>query len=218
MGHAGAALKQSGLNAMGDAEKALAKLCPHMKKAVKRQPAFVITPEPKRDPYQALFRAIVYQQLSGKAAATILGRVVALFPGRGFVKPAAFLDVSEEALRGAGLSRQKIAALSDLSAKRLDGTVPPAAKIAHLPDDDIIARLTAVRGVGRWTVEMYLLFTLGRPDVWPVDDLAVRKGAELITGESFTPKTLAAYGDRWAPWRSAAAWHCWRAVDTKTPD
>ena len=218
MGDAGAALDQGKLNIMGDAEKALAKLCPHMKKAVKRQPPFVVTPEPKRDPYQALFRAIVYQQLSGKAAATILGRVVALFPGRGFVKPQAFLDAPEEALRAAGLSRQKIAALRDLSAKRLDATVPAAAKIAHLPDDDIIARLTAVRGVGRWTVEMYLLFTLGRPDVWPSDDLAVRKGAELITGETFTPRTLAAYGDRWAPWRSAAAWHCWRAVDTKTPD
>jgi DNA-3-methyladenine glycosylase II len=213
-----AAVGDFAVTSLGDAEQALAKLCPHMRKAVKRQPAFEITPAPGADPYRALFRAIVYQQLSGKAAATILGRVAALFPGRGFVKPQAFLNMPEASLRGAGLSRQKIAAIRDLSEKRLEGIVPAARKIAHLPDEEIIDRLTTVRGVGRWTVEMYLLFTLGRPDVWPIDDLGVRKGAEKITGESFTPKTLAAYGARWAPLRSAAAWHCWRAADTKTPD
>jgi DNA-3-methyladenine glycosylase II len=121
-------------------------------------------------------------------------------------------------LRGAGLSRQKIAALRDISQKRLEGIIPEARALSKLGDEEIIERLTAARGVGRWTVEMYLMFTLGRPDVLPVDDLGVRKGAEKLYSRSFTPKELAAYGERWTPHRSAAAWHLWRIADTLTPD
>src|SRR5690606_39043264 len=98
--------------------------------------------------------------------------------------------------------------------KRLDRVIPGQRSIVRLPDEEIIERLTAVRGVGRWTVEMYLIFSLGRPDVLPVDDLGVRKGAEKMLGRPFTADQLAEYGVRWAPWRSAAAWHCWRAVET----
>jgi DNA-3-methyladenine glycosylase II len=123
-----------------------------------------------------------------------------------------------EMLRSAGLSRQKIAAIQDVAAKRLDGTIPPARALVRLPDAEIIERLTAARGVGRWTVEMYLIFTLGRPDVLPIDDLGVRKGAEKLYRREFTPKTLGAYGERWGPWRSAAAWHLWRVADTMTPE
>ena len=160
----------------------------------------------------------MFQQLSGKAAQTIHGRVLALFADKDHPEPSDILGASDELLRGAGLSRQKIAALRDISQKRLDGVIPEARALSKLGDDEIIERLTAARGVGRWTVEMYLMFTLGRPDVLPIDDLGVRKGAEKLYGRSFTPKELAAYGERWTPYRSAAAWHLWRIADTLTPD
>jgi 3-methyladenine DNA glycosylase/8-oxoguanine DNA glycosylase len=202
---------------LAPAEAYLSKVCPVMRVAVKRHAAF---PEPSRSdfgPYEALARSIAYQQLSGKAAATIYGRVLALYDDAPAPPPDALLETPDETLRGAGLSRQKIAALKDLAQKRLDGIVPAAGEIEHLPDDEIVARLTAVRGVGRWTVEMYLIFTLGRPDVWPVDDLGVRKGAERLFETSFTPKTLMAFGEKYSPWRSAMAWLCWRATEIVLP-
>ncbi|MGE3143538.1 MAG: DNA-3-methyladenine glycosylase [Hyphomonadaceae bacterium] len=199
-------------------EAHLLKVCDGMARIVAAQPPFPTTPDREAAPYEALFRAIVFQQLSGKAAQTILNRVVALFPRSNFPSPRSILLAPAEKLRGAGLSRQKIAALKDLAAKRQSGLVPDKGEIEHLPDPEIIERLSAVRGVGRWTVEMYLIFTLGRPDVLPVDDLAVRKGAERLFARSFTPKELDAFGVRWTPWRSAAAWHFWRLLETKTPD
>ena len=174
--------------------------------------------EKKKDPYRALVRSVVYQQLSGKAAATIHGRVLALFPDKDHPDPEDLIAAAPETLRTAGLSRQKIAALKDVSQKRLEGIIPEARKLSRMSDEEIIERLTAAKGVGRWTVEMYLMFTVGRPDVLPVDDLGVRKGAEKLFRREFTPKTLGAYGKRWAPWRSAAAWHLWRYIDTQTPD
>jgi DNA-3-methyladenine glycosylase II len=144
--------------------------------------------------------------------------MIALFPDKDHPDPEDLLAAPPEMLRGAGLSRQKIAALKDVSQKRIEGIIPEARRLARMSNDEIIARLTAAKGVGRWTVEMYLMFTLGRPDVLPVDDLGVRKGAEKLYRRAFTPKTLAKYGERWAPWRSAAAWHLWRYVDTQTPD
>ncbi len=199
------------------AEKALSKACKTMSQLVKDQEPWPGAAEGRaRDPYESLFRAIVYQQLSGKAAATILSRTVALFPEHAFPAPAAVLAADPQILRGAGLSRQKQAALKDLADKRLSGVVPADEAIADLPDEEIIARLTAVRGVGRWTVQMYLMFTLGRPDVWPHDDLGVRNGVARVYGETLTPKLLLAFGERFAPHRSAAAWHFWRAADTKT--
>jgi DNA-3-methyladenine glycosylase II len=203
---------------MGDAEIHLSKVCKRFARVIPDHEPFPTKYEKSKDPYRALVRSIVYQQLSGKAAATIHGRVLGLFPDKDHPEPEDLLGASEDMLRSAGLSRQKAAALKDLAQKRIDGTVPHARALTRLPDDEIIERLTAVRGVGRWTVEMYLIFTLGRPDVLPIDDLGVRKGAEKLYKRTFTPKELGAYGERWGPWRSAAAWHLWRVADTQTPE
>ena len=203
---------------MGDAEVQLSKLCKRFARVVERHEPYPTKFERQNDPYRALIRAVVFQQLSGKAAQTIHGRVLALFAEKDHPDPEDILTASDEVLRGAGLSRQKIAALRDISQKRIEGVIPEARALSKLGDEEIIERLTAARGVGRWTVEMYLMFTLGRPDVLPVDDLGVRKGAEKLYRRSFTPKELAAYGERWTPHRSAAAWHLWRIADTLTPD
>ena len=165
-------------------------------------------------PFAYLLRSVVYQQLAGKAAATIHGRVLALFDGA--PTPEALLALPDEPLRGAGLSRNKLAALRDLAEKTLDGTVPADLDaLRPLPDDEVVRRLTAVRGVGPWTVEMLLIFNLGRPDVLPVTDLGVRNGFRLLHGHDDmpAPTALLAHGERWRPWRSVASWYLWRAVD-----
>lgn len=195
----------------------LASVCPGMAMLIPLGPDIRLNPEPGREPYEALVRSVVFQQLSGKAANTILNRVIALFPNEDFPKPDSLLAADPEALRGAGLSRQKIAAVRDIAQKRRDGIIPPLGELDSLSDDEIIARLTQARGVGRWTVEMYLIFTLARPDVLPIDDLGVRRGAEVTFARSFTPKELAAYGQIWAPWRSLAALHLWAASDRAKP-
>jgi DNA-3-methyladenine glycosylase II len=198
---------------MGEAEAHLIRVCPAMQAHVPHHEPYPGKLRRFKDPYRALIRAVVFQQLSGKAAGTIYGRVLALYD-KSHPDPDDILGTSDERLRGAGLSRQKIAALRDIAQKRLDRVIPHQRSIMHLPDEEIIARLTTVRGVGRWTVEMYLIFSLGRPDVLPVDDLGVRKGAERMLGRALSPRELGIYGERWAPWRSAAAWHCWRAAET----
>ncbi|HSE28046.1 MAG TPA: methylated-DNA--[protein]-cysteine S-methyltransferase [Gemmatimonadales bacterium] len=185
---------------------------PVARRMIRRGGPYTPDLSPGQSPYEALAEAIVYQQLSGKAAATIFGRVEALGGGR-FPAPAELLALPEDRLRGAGLSRAKTAAVRDLAARTLDGTVPPLRDLRRLDDDAIIERLTAVRGVGRWTVEMLLLFRLGRGDVWPVDDLGVRNGFERATGRALSAKDLLAHGERWRPFRSMAAWYCWRALD-----
>jgi 3-methyladenine DNA glycosylase/8-oxoguanine DNA glycosylase len=200
------------------AEEHLSKVCRRFARVVGRHAPFPTKFEKSKDPYRALVRSVVYQQLSGKAAATIHGRVLALFPDKDHPDPEDLLDTPDELLRSAGLSRQKTAALKDVAQKRIDGIIPNARALVRLPDEEIIERLTAARGVGRWTVEMYLIFTLGRPDVLPIEDLGVRKGAEKLYKRTFSPKELGVYGERWAPWRSAAAWHLWRVTDTQTPD
>ena len=166
--------------------------------------------------FSALAEAIVYQQLTGKAAATIHGRVCALFPrARSGFTPQQLLAASDDALLGAGLSRAKVAALRDLAGKVAGREVPTLAQVRAMPDDEIVERLTAVRGIGRWTAEMMLMFRLGRPDVLPVDDYGVRKGFAVAyrKRELPTPKELAKYGERWRPWRSVASWYMWRACD-----
>jgi 3-methyladenine DNA glycosylase/8-oxoguanine DNA glycosylase len=198
---------------LGEAEQHLMRVCPAMRRHVPQHEPYPGTFRRFKDPYKALIRAVVYQQLSGKAAATIYGRVMALY-GKRHPTPAEIAETPDERLRAAGLSRQKIAAIRDIAHKRLDRVIPHQRSIAHLGDEEIVERLISVRGVGRWTVEMYLIFSLGRPDVLPVDDLGVRKGAEKMLGRALTPRELGEYGTRWAPWRSAAAWHCWRAVET----
>lgn len=167
-------------------------------------------------PYVALAEAIVYQQLHGKAAAAIWRRVTASF-GRSGAPAAQRLAVADlEALRAVGLSRNKALALQDLSRRAVAREIPGRAAAERLADEALVEQLTAVRGVGRWTVEMLLLFTLGRPDVLPVADFGVRKGFALTYGreEMPTPQELLAHGERWRPWRSVASWYLWRALDT----
>jgi DNA-3-methyladenine glycosylase II len=175
---------------------------------------FAIEIRKLHDPFEALARNIVFQQLHGNAAAAIHQRVLDLFGG-GRLRPADIIGAPEETLRGAGLSGAKLAALKDLAAKTVDGTVPTLARLRRMSDEEIVERLTRVRGIGRWTVEMLLMFRLGRPDVLPVGDFAVRKGFALAYGlkESPKPKELAEYGERWRPYRSVASWYMWRAVE-----
>ena len=166
-------------------------------------------------PYEGLFRSIVYQQLSGKAAATILRRVLALFGNGAIPPPERLLEISDQALRGAGLSRNKTAAIRDLATRAREGTVPDRAQARRLPDEVLIERLTTVRGVGRWTAEMLLMFGLGRPDVLPTSDLGIRKGFQRVYAMRRLPAevTIERQGRRWAPYRTVASWYLWRAVE-----
>jgi DNA-3-methyladenine glycosylase II len=169
----------------------------------------------KREPYEALVRAIAHQQVHGRAAEAILGRFIALYPGHDFPPAAQVLETSAEAMRGCGLSGSKVAAIRDIAEKSVGGLVPTRKAAARLSDETLIERLVQIRGVGRWTVEMLLIFTLGRPDVLPVDDFGVREGWRVATDADaqIKPKELAAVGEAWAPWRSIAAWYLWRAAD-----
>jgi DNA-3-methyladenine glycosylase II len=188
---------------------------PRLAALIARSRRYDIVPSLPIRPFDALAESIAYQQLNGKAAATIWSRVRALYPRRKYLNPKLVLATPDAQLRGAGLSRNKIAALKDLAAKTIDGTVPSGRALSRMSDDEIIARLITVRGIGRWTVEMLLLFDLGRPDVWPVDDYGVRKGfARTFRRRKLpTPKQLTKFGEQWRPYRSIAAWYFWRALD-----
>jgi len=168
-----------------------------------------------QSPFEALTESIVYQQLNGRAAATILGRVVALFAPRRFPRPQDLLEATEERLRSAGLSGAKTRAIKDLARKTLAGEVPALAALRKMPEEEIVERLTQVRGIGRWTVEMLMMFRLGRPDVLPATDYGVRKGFALLHGltELPAPSSLLAQGERWKPHRSVASWYLWRATE-----
>ena len=188
---------------------------------VRKAGPFTLTPAKMASPFASLLRAIVSQQLSGKAATTIFNRVVALLPNPTHPSPEAVLTVDGASLRGAGLSQNKLLSIRDLAAKTLDGTVPTLQKLRKLPDAEIVERLTQVRGIGVWTVEMLLMFRLGRPDVFPVDDLGVRRGVMLTYQYAEMPKPksaeLAAIGERWRPFRSVASWYMWRACEVLGP-
>jgi 3-methyladenine DNA glycosylase/8-oxoguanine DNA glycosylase len=166
--------------------------------------------------FYALMRAIIYQQLAGAAASAIMGRVEALADGYDMT-PEQLLSLPEERLRGAGLSKNKMAALRDLAAKVLDGTVPTAREMSRMDEEEIIERITQVRGIGRWTVEMLLIFRLGKMDILPLDDFGVRKGFQKAykLKDMPTKKELAARGARWSPWRSVASWYLWRSCEMK---
>jgi DNA-3-methyladenine glycosylase II len=168
-------------------------------------------PRPTADHFAALAESILYQQLAGAAAAAIHRRFLALFDGG--LSPRAVLALPTRRLRAAGLSGSKVLSIRDLAAKVADGTVP-LARIGRLADEEIITRLSVVRGIGRWTAEMFLIFQLRRLDVWPVDDYGVRKGYSLIYGlrDLLTPKQLQVEGERFKPYRTVSAWYCWRAV------
>ncbi len=167
-------------------------------------------------PFQALLRSIVYQQLSGRAAAAIYARVLALCPRGRPPSARQVARLSDQALRGAGLSGAKIAAIRDLAEKSLAGQVPRRDVLARMDDETIVGCLTEVRGIGRWTVEMLLIFHLGRPDVLPVSDLGVRKGFQIAYGTDALPdgRDLHDAGERWRPYRSVASWYLWRATDS----
>ena len=169
----------------------------------------------KRSPYEALAESIVYQQLSGKAAASIYAKFCRLFGSSRCPRPERVAEATVEQLRAAGLSRTKAEALRDLARRVLDGTIPTRARAERLSDTEIVERLTEVRGVGRWTVEMFLIFTLGRPDVLPVDDYGVRKGFAQTFGRRILPrpKELSGHGERWRPFRTVASWYLWRATE-----
>jgi DNA-3-methyladenine glycosylase II len=178
-------------------------------------------------PFESLLESILYQQLHGKAAATIHRRVREYYGGD--PSPKALLDTPDEVLRAAGVSGNKTKAMKDLAAKTLDGTVPSHAAIVKMPDADIVERLTEVRGIGPWTVEMLLIFRMGRPDVLPVTDYGVRKGYALTfmrvpksrpldASDLPKPDVLFKRGKRWAPFRSVASWYLWRACDLAKPE
>jgi DNA-3-methyladenine glycosylase II len=169
----------------------------------------------QRSPYEALVRAIAHQQLHGRAAEAILARFSALFPDGTFPDPAAVMATADTALRACGFSAGKILAIRDICAKALDGTVPTRRQSHRLSDEALIERLTSIRGVGRWTVEMLLIFTLGRPDVLPVDDFGVREGYRVLFGLDAQPKpkALGEIGLAWAPHRSLATWYLYRAAE-----
>jgi DNA-3-methyladenine glycosylase II len=171
-----------------------------------------------KEPYAALLSAVAHQQLHGKAAEAIMARLKALAGGE-MPAPASLLEFSETALRGCGFSGSKIRSLRDIAAKAAEGVIPSRARALRLSDEALIERLTAIRGVGRWTVEMLLIFTLRRPDVLPVDDFGVREGYRILHGlsEQPKPKALAMLGQAYAPHRSLAALYLWRAADLAKP-
>jgi DNA-3-methyladenine glycosylase II len=188
-----------------------------MRRLIRDHGACGLKPESRRSPFQSLVLAVAHQQLHSTAAGNILARFKKLFPGRRFPRPADLASVTDEQLRACGFSFAKIKALRDIAQKTLSGVVPSARAIVKLPDEEIIARLTEVCGVGRWTAEMLLIFQLGRPDVLPADDFGVRSGFSAAYGQAELPKpkALLAHGERWKPHRTTAAWYLWRAADAK---
>ncbi|MFO0775153.1 MAG: DNA-3-methyladenine glycosylase 2 family protein [Nitrospiraceae bacterium] len=193
----------------------LARIDPVMRRLIREIGPCGLVPEARRSPFESLARAIAHQQLHGKAAESILRRFMALFPGRRFPRPDDLAVLDDEAIRSTGFSRAKLAALRDLAAKTLDGTVPTARAIRTLDDEAIVQRLVAVRGIGRWTVEMLLMFHLGRPDVLPVGDFGVRNGFRIAYRKRTmpTPTHVRRYAERWRPHRTVASWYLWRAAD-----
>ncbi len=203
-----------------EADHALAGQHPAFRPIIERAgPCDLRRGRPRRSHFAELVRAVCYQQLAGPAARTIHGRVEALFDA--VPEPELVLAAPIDSLRRAGLSANKAASIRDLAAKVIDGTVK-LDRVARLSDDEIVQELVAVRGIGRWTAEMFLMFQLGRLDVWPVDDLGVRKGYGVIheLEDAPTARELQPLGEPLRPYRSVAAWYCWRATDSsvKTSD
>jgi DNA-3-methyladenine glycosylase II len=188
---------------------------PELALLMKRVGSFRLRTNELHSPMTALAEAIIYQQLTGKAAATIHGRVHGLGSRGRFPTAEELCALSVAKLRKAGLSRAKTAALKDLAKKTLDGTVPTLAKLRRMPDEEIVERLTSIRGIGHWTVEMLLIFRLGRPDILPATDYGVRKGfaRAFANGALPTPRQVSERGERWRPYRTMASWYLWRALE-----
>ncbi len=189
---------------------------PHMAALIERVGPCTLTTH-TLPPYESLVQSIVYQQLNGRAAETILGRVLAIYAPKRFPAPADILATTDERLRAAGLSRAKTVAVKSLAQHAVEGIVPTRAQAEKLSNEELIERLTRVRGIGRWTVEMFLIFGLGRPDVWPVLDFGVRKGLGLTFRKRGvpTPKQAMPFARRFTPFGSVAAWYFWRACELR---
>ncbi|HUC85622.1 MAG TPA: hypothetical protein VL970_10555 [Candidatus Acidoferrales bacterium] len=198
-----------------EAHKHLSERDPVMRALILKHGECALVPESRRSPFQSLVLAVAHQQLHGAAASNILRRFKKLFPGRRFPRPADLAAVTDEQIRACGFSFAKIRAIRDLAEKTLSGLVPTAREIVQLRDEEIILRLTEVRGVGRWTAEMLLIFQLGRPDVLPVDDFGVRNGFRIAYKKQSLPKPkeILKFGERWRPYATTAAWYLWRAAD-----
>jgi DNA-3-methyladenine glycosylase II len=169
----------------------------------------------EQEPYESLVRAIAFQQIHGRAAAAILARFLALYPDRSFPDPDSILATESSLMRGVGFSAGKISAIRAIAVAASEGVVPTRADAARFDDEALIERMVSIRGVGCWTVEMMLMHTLGRPDVWPVDDFGVREGWRVLNGlaKQPSPRQLLAEGLPLSPFRSAASWYLWRAAD-----
>ena len=168
-----------------------------------------------QSPYEALMESIAYQSISGKAAATIFARIKALGSNSRAPSPEQMIKLRTSTLRKAGLSGAKVLAMKDLARKTIDGIVPTREQAEKMSDDELVERLDSVRGIGAWTVEMFLIFNLGRPDVLPIHDLGVKKGWSVTYGKKHMPKPkeLLAFGERWRPYRTIASWYMWRAFE-----
>jgi DNA-3-methyladenine glycosylase II len=203
------------LSKLSRADKTIGKL-------IREHGPIAITLPKRQSIFQGLGESIIFQQISGKAAQSILRKFCALYPRAKFPTSRQLLETPDETLRSAGISRSKALALKDLATKTVEGVVPTRRRIESMSDEEVIEALTQVRGIGAWTVQMLLIFQLGRKDVLPVTDYGVRKGFSIAYGlkELPTPKQLLLVGERWAPYRTAAAWYCWRAIDgaAKKPD
>jgi DNA-3-methyladenine glycosylase II len=197
------------------AMKYLAERDEHLGRLITETRAFQLELQKARSPYEALLEAIAYQSISGKAAATIFGRVRNLSGNDRAPTPEKMLELRNPALRKAGLSAAKIRAMKGLARKTLAGVVPTLAQAHGMSDEELVERLVSVRGIGVWSVEMFLIFRLGRPDVLPVHDLGVRKGWSVTYGKKHMPRPreLLAFGERWRPYRTVASWYMWRAFE-----
>lgn len=200
---------------MRAAERHLMKVDPHLAAVIRRAGSCELKPRRDFEPFSELTSSICHQQLNGKAAMTILGRLKDRVGQGDWPTPRQVKAARMQALRACGLSRAKSLALKDLAAKVLDGTVPTARELHRLDEETIIRRLTEVRGIGRWTAQMLLMFSLGRLDVLPVGDFGVRKGFSVLHRKRalVTEKQLLAHGEKWRPYRTVAAWYLWRVLD-----
>lgn len=197
------------------AAKHLSKIDPALGAIIARVGPVTLEPHPDHTPFTMLVRAVAHQQLSGKAAETILGRFHALFPNTPFPTPDQVLAIKEEALRAVGFSRPKISYIRDIAAQTLNGIVPTLGEINAISDAELIERLTLIKGVGQWTVEMLLIFKLGRMDILPANDLGIQKGFAITYRKRKLPAPAAilSHGEKWRPYRTIASWYLWRAVD-----
>lgn len=186
-----------------------------LKRLIGELNAFQIDVEDAANPYEVLLESIAYQSISGKAAATIYGRIKALGENGRPPRPEAMLKIPTPKLRKAGLSGAKAAAMKDLARKAVEGVVPTQDEAVTMSDEELVERLVSVRGIGAWTVEMFLIFRLGRPDVLPIHDLGVQKGWSVAYGKKHkpSPKELLKFGERWRPFRTVASWYMWRAFE-----